>query len=293
MPPAARLHPVALLILLAAVLVAPASAVTIVNLPDSVTTAYAEWTRQIDFNAYDPGGAVIAEITLKAPPDSITQFSLYDYGQEITGEINRTTTGTNAEAVSYRLGDQTAGPYERTTWLSIPALPDETFTLKYGVYEGGGRHLWMQPYMKGGSWDNLGYNITDIIYRVAVSSTQETRVTILTAPIEDLNAAFFILEENTPGNLIAMLWGLLEGVYLVISLGWYVFKTVFIDNFLLFIGLFEAVGLAYAANKSRDIFQFYRRIVDYNAKAFRAMVWLIEKMVTILTRIIDALNPIG
>ena len=50
MPPAARLHPVALLILLAAVLVAPAGAVTIVNLPDSITTAYDEWTRQIDFN---------------------------------------------------------------------------------------------------------------------------------------------------------------------------------------------------------------------------------------------------
>ena len=85
----------------------------------------------------------------------------------------------------------------------------------------------------------------------------------------------------------------MEGVYLVISLGWYVFKTVFIDNLCFFFGLFEAVGFAYAANKSRDIFQFYRRIVDYNAKVFRAMVWLIEKMVTIITRIIDALNPIG
>lgn len=285
--------PLIALVLLAAVLVAPAAAVNILNLPDTTTTAYNEWTRYVDLNAYDPGGAVIAEITLISPPDSITQFSLYDYGQEITGEINRTTTGTNAEAVTYRLGDQTAGPYERTTWLSLPALPDETFTIKYGVYDGGGRHLWMQPYMKGGSWDNLGYNITDIVYRVAVSSTQETRVTILTAPIEDLNAAFFILEENTPGNLIAMLWGLLEGVYLVISLGWYMFKVIFIDNLLLFAGLFEAVGMCYAANKSRDIFQFFKKVVDYNAAAIRAMFWLIGQMVGLLTRIINALNPLG
>ncbi|MFA5409874.1 MAG: hypothetical protein WC343_13965 [Bacilli bacterium] len=285
--------PLIALVLLAAVLVAPAAAVNILNLPDTTTTAYNEWTRYVDLNAYDPGGAVIAEITLIAPPDSITQFSLYDYGQEITGEINRTTTGTNAEAVTYRLGDQTAGPYERTTWLSIPALPDETFTIKYGVYDGGGRHLWMQPYMKGGSWDNLGYNITDIIYRVAVSSTQETRITIITAPIEDLNAAFVILEENTPGNLIAMLWGLLEGVYLAIALGWYMFKIVFIDNLLLFAGLFEAVGMCYAANKSRDIFQFIKKVVDYNAAAIRAMFWLIGQMVGLLTRIINALNPLG
>jgi hypothetical protein len=58
------------------------------------------------------------------------------------------------------------------------------------------------------------------------------------------------------------------------------------------LGLFEAVGLAYAANKSRDIFQFARKITEYNAKAINAMFWLIEKMITILTRVINALKPI-
>ncbi len=293
MPPAARLHPVALLILLAAMLVAPAAAVSIVNLPDSVTTAYNEWTRQIDFNAYDPAGAVIGELHITLNPDTITEFTLYDYGGTVTGEINRTSTGPTSEIVTYRLGNQTAGPYEQSTWLGIGSLGPQTYIIQYGVYDDGGRHLWMKQPAGKYSWTPLSSAITDIIYRVSVTSTQETRVAVSTVPIEDMNAAISERVEGTPGNLLALLWGLMEGVYLVISLGWYVFKTVFIDNLLLFFGLFEAVGLAYAANKSRDIFQFYRRIVDYNAKVFRAMVWLIEKMVTIITRIIDALNPIG
>lgn len=293
MPPAARLHPVALLILLAAVLVAPASAVTIVNLPDSVTTAYDEWTRQIDFNAYDPAGAVIGELLITLNPDTITEFTLYDYGGTVTGEINRTSTGPTSEIVTYRLGNQTAGPYEQSTWLGLGSLGSQTYIIQYGVYDNGARHLWMKQPAGKSSWTPIACNITDIIYRVSVASTQETRIAVVTAPVEDMNTAINAHVAGTPGNLFALLWGLMEGVSLVISLGWYVFKTIFIDNFALFFGLFEAGGLAYAANKSRDIFQFYRKIVDYNAKAFRAMVWLMEKMITLLTRIISALNPIG
>ena len=178
MPPAARLHPVALLILLAAVLVAPASAVTIVNLPDSVTTAYNEWTRQIDFNAYDPAGAVIGELHLTLNPDTITEFTLYDYGGTVTGEINRTSTGPTSEIVTYRLGNQTAGPYEQSTWLGLGSLGSQTYIIQYGVYDNGARHLWMKQPAGKYSWTPLSSAITDIIYRVSVTSTQETRVAV-------------------------------------------------------------------------------------------------------------------
>ena len=60
-------------------------------------------------------------------PDSILNSPC---GREITGRDQ--PHHDRRGAVTYRLGDQTAGPYERTTWLSIPALPDETFTIKYG-----------------------------------------------------------------------------------------------------------------------------------------------------------------
>lgn len=285
--------PLIALVLLAATLVAPAAAVTVVNLPDSVTTAYNEWTRQIDFNAYDPAGAVIGELHITLNPDTITEFTLYDYGGTISGEINRTSTGPTSEIVTYRLGDQTAGPYEQSTWLGLAALGTQTYTIQYGVYDNGARHLWMKQPAGKSFWTPLAYNISDIIYRVSVTSTQETRIAVLTVPIEDMNAAISERVEGTPGNLLALLWGLLEGVYLVISLGWYVFRKIFIENFLLFAGLFEVIGMAYAANKSRDIFQFFKKVVNYNVAAIKAMYWLIEKMVTIITRIINALNPLG
>ena len=285
--------PLIALVLLAAVLVAPAAAVTIVNLPDSVTTAYDESTRQIDFNAYDPAGAVIGELLITLNPDTTAEFTLYDYGTTITGEINRTSTGPTSEIVTYRIGDQTAGPYEQSTWLGLGALGTQTYTIQYGVYDDGGRHLWLKQPAGKSFWTPLAYNISDIIYRASVTSTQEVRVAIAAVPIEDMNVAINERVERTPGNLLALLWGLLEGVYLVISLGWYVFRKIFIENFLLFAGLFEVIGMAYAANKSRDFFQFLRKVVDYNVRAVKAMYWLIEKMVTIITRIINALNPLG
>lgn len=285
------------LVLLAALLVAPAAAVTIVNLPDSAETAYDEWTTYVDLNAYDPGGSVIGEILIEAPPDSLTEFTLYDYGGPITGEINRTTTATNTEEVSYRLGDQEAGPYERTAWFPGTSLPDkETFTLKYGVYDDRDRHLWMQPYMKGGSWDNLGYNISNIIYRASVTSSKATRVALVTVPADDMNTAINERADTTGGNLIGgfidLMLQLLSGVYFSISIGWYFFNKLFLENFWLFLGLYEIIGMAYAANKSKDVFQFGKKVVQYNAAALKTMLWLIDAMLEIVTKIINALKPI-
>lgn len=277
--------------------VAPASAELIGHLPDSAHITYSDWTRSIDLNAYDPGGEVIGEVKLVVNPGTTTAFTLWAYNQEITGEINRTSTGASSELVTYRIGDQIAGPYEASGGLfGLLDLGPHTYSLRYGAGSDGSLRLWLQSYNRPMSQKNQVIDINDVAYRVSVTSTDDVEVTITTAPSDDMHGAIseiWDLGKEEPIQFIAVLRGLFEGVFLVVSLGWYVFKTVFIDNFLLFIGLFEAVGLAYAANKSRDIFQFYRRIVDYNAKVFRAMFWLIEKMVTIVTRIIDAINPLG
>ena len=278
---------------MAAVLVAPAAAVTIVPLPDSTAGAYNEWTQYLDLNAYDPNENAIAELIINVMPDTIVEFTLYDYSGPISGEINRTSTSPTSEIITYRLGDQTGGPYERSTWLPFTAISGkERFRIQYGVYDDGGRQLWMDQAMRP-TWDTLSYNITDSIYRATISASQDAQVIINIAPWDDLNDAINQRVEGTPGNLLNLLWDLMGGVYLVISLGWYVFKTIFIDNLLLFAALYEAVGMCYAANKSRDIFQFFRKVANYNVAAFKAMYWLMEKMITILTRIINALNPLG
>ncbi len=285
------------LVLLAALLVAPAAAVTIVDLPDTGETAFDEWTTFVDLNAYDPGGSVIGLISLEVPPNTLTEFTLYDYGGTITGEINRTTTGTNAEEVSYILGDQTAGPYERTAWFPGTSLPDkELFTIQYGVYDDGDRHLWMQPWGRGGSWDNLGYNITNVIYRAAFTSSQETRISLVTVPSDIMNDAINQRADLTGGNMISgfldLMGQLFGGVYFTITITWYCFTKLFLENFWLFLGLYEIIGLAYAANTSKDVFQFGKRVVKYNAAALHAMVWMVESMVGIVTRIINALKPV-
>lgn len=285
------------LVLLAAFLVAPAAAVTIVDLPDSATTAYDEWTTYVDLNAYDPGGAVIGEIAVEVPPNTLTEFTLYDYEGTITGEINRTTTATNTEEVSYKIGDQEAGPYERTAWFPGTSLPDkELFTIKYGVYDDGERHLWMQPWGKGGTWDNLGYNISNVIYRASFSSTPETHVMLVTVPADDMSEAINQRADATGGNLLAgfldLLMSLLGGVYFAISVGWYAFNVLFLENFWLFLGLYEIIGLAYAANKSKDIFQFMKKVANYNAAALKAMLWLIDALLEIVTKIVNALKPV-
>lgn len=285
------------LMLLAALLVAPAAAVTIVDLPDTGETAYDEWTTHVDLNAYDPGGSVIGEISLEVPPNTLTEFTLYDYSGTITGEINRTTTAPNTEEVSYSLGDQTAGPYERTAWFPGASLPDkELFTIRYGVYDDGDRHLWMQPWGKGGSWDNLGYNISNVIYRAAFTATQETRISLITVPADSMNDAINQRADLTGGNMLSgfldLMGQLFGGVFFTITIAWYCFTKLFLDNFWLFLGLYEIIGMAYAANKSKDFFQFMKKVVAYNAAALKAMIWLIDAMIGLLTKIVNALKPI-
>jgi hypothetical protein len=297
-PPALPL----LLLAALALLAAPAAAEdalgnpSVVPLPDSIETAYNDYTRgPIDIDAYNPGRQAIAQIDISAPPGSVTRLNLYDQGRIIPAVINRTTTGDRDEIITYSLGDQTAGPYARNLLWPL-SLPDkEQFTIQYAVHNDYTRVIWMHPWQRAG-WSPLQTQLENVIYRATFEADEPTRLIVQTAPYDDATAAIDARADadagNAAGGIVSLLLGLFDGIVLVVSLGWYLFATLFIDNFLLFLGLFEAVGLAYAANKSRDIFQFARKFTEYNAKAINAMFWLIEKMITILTRVINALKPI-
>ncbi len=295
---------IALVLLAAALLATPAAAAPPPEmdwaLPDflmpTLHVAFDEYTRAVDLNAYDPGQEAIGQIEIIAPPDSITTFSLYDYRNIITGEINRTTTGLNSEEVTYRIGDQVSGPTPRgtTLWGLIHGLPEEIFRIQYAGTNSGERYLRLGIMEMLGTVGPKGLvyvPVENVIYRASFSSSADTRVVIHTLPFSDLSQA--INNEATRATSFTdTLKALYDGVVLVISLGWYIFKKIFLENFLLFAGLFEVIGMAYAANKSRDIFQFLKRVMDYNVKAVKAMYWLIEQMITILTRIINALKPL-
>jgi len=291
---------IALVLLAAALLAAPAAAEdilgnpSVVPLPDSIETTYNDYTRgPIDIDAYNPGRQAIAQIDISAPPGSITRLNLYDQGRIIPAVINRTTTGDRDEIITYSLGDQTAGPYARNLLWPL-SLPDkEQFTIQYAVHNDYTRVIWMHPWQRA-SWSPLQTPLENVIYRATFEADEPTRLIVQTAPYDDATAAIdaHAAAGNAAGGIVSLLLGLFDGIVLVVSLGWYIFRKIFLENFLLFAGLFEVIGMAYAANKSRDIFQFLKRVVDYNVKAVKAMYWLIEQMVTILSRIINALKPL-
>lgn len=251
----------------------------------------------LDLDPYADGvGRCITGVVLKVPDGAQADITLYDYSQTITGSVN-VSESLVTQDLYWSLGEDSfqrgtlKTPFQTGAEFHIYLWTDTAFNSS-----AGGTYVGLSDTIRG----NHGTAIVPInaaISQLEVTASEPITAIIYTSPITSFYDAasdqMTGVDIGPIDEITSLLWGLFEGVTLVITLGWYVFKVFFIDNFLLFFGLFEAVGLAYAANKSRNIFQFYRRFADYNAKAFRAMVWLIEKMVTILTRIIDAINPIG
>lgn len=292
----------AALLLTAALLATPAAAELIGALPDGAHEVYAGWTSHIDLDAYNPNKEVIGEVLLRINPGTTVEFSLHTNNQEITGEINRTSTSPSSEIITYRIGDQVSGPHESSTLFGLWDLGENTYSVRYGAGSDGTLRVWLQNHNRGVGWQNPAYNISNVAYRFSAVASRDVYLSITTADAGAMNkkiSEIWDLGDSGPlaflakaRELGALLWGLMEGVSLVISLGWYLFRKIFIENFLLFAALFEIVGMAYAANKSRDFFQFLRKVVDYNTKAIKGMYWLIERMVTILSRIINALIPL-
>ena len=298
-PPAA----LAALLFLAAILIPPAAAMELFDETWILSPLKIEGTEMvtlegahINLEPYDDNERVITGVVLKVPAEVEADITLYDYGQTIAGYANVSESALSQDLYWSLGGDS----YQRGT-LKTPFQTGAEFHIYLRTdtaFNGsaGGTYVGLSDTIRG----NHGTAIVPInaaISQLEVTASEPITAIIYTSPITSFYDAasdqMTGVDIGPIDEITSLLWGLFEGVTLVINLGWYVFKVFFIDNFLLFFGLFEAVGLAYAANKSKDIFGFYRRMVDYNAKAIRAMFWLIEKMVSILCRIIDAINPIG
>lgn len=306
----ARSRPAGILLaslLLSLILVAPAAAMELFDDTWVLSPLKIEGTEMVtleganlDLDPYADGdGRCITGVVLKLPDGAQADITLYDYSQTITGSVN-VSESLITQDLYWSLGEDSfqrgsfKAPYQTGAEFHLQMWTTSAFN---GTAKTSGQtYVGLSDTLRGNHGTAM-VPLNAAVSRLTVTSSQPITLIAYVSPI---SAFYDAAHDQMTGvslglidEALGLLGGLAEGIYLVISLGWYVFKIVFLDNFLLFFGLFEAVGLAYAANKSKDIFQFYRRIVDYNAKVFRAMFWLIERMVTILTRIIDALNPIG
>lgn len=288
--------PLIALAVLAAVLVAPAAAVSIVT--DNHTVAYSESTRHIDLNVYDPGRQAIYDVEIIVNPDTQVELTFYSLNQEITAEINRTSTGDNTEIITYRIGDDISGPYESGTFLGLFGLEPYKFTIvNYASNTATDTFpplsLWLRNHNKGIGWKNPMAEIPDVAYRLKVDATRDVDVTVSTVPVDDLRQkASDIQDLGDEGifKLVAIGMAMVQGITLVITLGWYLFQKIFIENFYLALGLYEIIGAAYAANTSRDIFQFFKKFYQYNLALAQFMYRLIDSIFSILARIIDTLK---
>lgn len=285
--------PLIALVVLAAVLVAPASAELTGLLPDKTYTRYDDRISHVDFNAYDPAGEVIGEIVLLVNPDTTVNFVLYSYNQEIAGGINRTSTGANSESVTYWIGDQVSGPHDSSTLFGLVPLGEHKYRLCYGAGSDKSLKIWLYNYNRGIGWENPSYAIPDVIPRASIDSSQDIHVTVTTADTAAMRAKLsevWDLGQNWLIQFISIGKGMASGIYLVVSLGWYLFQKIFIENFYLALGLYEIIGAAYAANTSRDIFQFFKKFYQYNLALAQFMYRLIDSIFSIVARIIDALK---
>ncbi len=289
--------PLIALVLLAALLVAPAGAVSIVT--DNHTVAYSDSTRYVDLNVYDPARQAIYDVELVVNPDTHVELTFYNsLNQEITAEINRTSTGPNTEIITYRIGDDISGPYESGTFLGLFGLEPYKFTVVN--YASNTRtdtfpplSLWLRNHNKGIGWKNPMAEMPDVAVRLKVDATRDVDVTVSTVPVDDLRKQISDIQglgDEGIFKFVAIGMAMLQGITLVITLGWYLFQKIFIENFYLALGLYEIIGAAYAANTSRDIFQFFKKFYQYNLALAQFMYRLIDSIFSILARIIDALK---
>lgn len=280
------------LVLLSLILVDPAAAMSVVD-PTGIPGLETHTVEGVylDFNPYESSESCVVLVNFIMPENSELELQLYDYGQVIPGTINNTFT---SELVVKHLTTHCTLGTDAYTRSGMVSPLQATDTIQLRIWTESNDTVGSQTY--AGLSDFFGgpavAPLNATIYRIVVSASDPITMEIQTVPVSVYYDNVVALAAGEQ-NFIGILTGIFEGVYLVVSLGWYIFKTIFIENLLLFAALYESVGLCYAANKSRNIFQFFRKIAEYNVAAIKAMYWLIEKMVTILTRIVDALNPLG
>lgn len=98
-------------------------------------------------------------------------------------------------------------------------------------------------------------------------------------------------EEYGSGNLIDALWriwGLMGSVFTVLA----ILEYIFVEHFFEVLVLYEVILLSYSAAKSRDFVTFSKKFIKANTALFDFLILLVERLISIITNIINALKPV-
>ena len=249
----------------------------------------------LDYNAYTDGN-LIAQLQIGVYPGTDCQITLYDSGQTIPAEINITADGT----IYPSLGNQTI-PSWGTSILSYPLgtsmdqirhrFTFQTMTASIYSDDPSSKDLHLRMYADNAMTRSATVPLINTIYRIQIQANKPVEVTAWIAPEDDIYDQINARQEGTAGFL-EYLGEIAGSIIGVVTLVWVIFKTVFIENFTLTVALYETIVMAYSFNKARDIFQAFSMLIRYNKAFLEFMVWILESIVSIITRIINAFKPI-
>lgn len=89
-------------------------------------------------------------------------------------------------------------------------------------------------------------------------------------------------------SFLGRVWGLMGSIFAVLV----IFEYIFVEHFFEVIVLYEIILLSYSAAKSRDFVTFSKKFIKANTALFDFLILLVQRLVSIITQIIQALKPI-
>ena len=243
-----------------------------------------------------PSGKVIVEV-IHNVDDPVNVTGVIYYGtQSLNYKISYVRPNFYTSRIYLELGNENT-TIENYDILGLP----KTVVIKLSVNNTG--TVFMSLYYDSGQLFKPGVGVVvqnaaySPINRIVLASTKEIDVEIgIVGYNEYLQGLEETINEAT-GNYtnIYTIWNLLEfahGSFVIISGVVYYFKLIFIDNGLLTFALFEAFTLAWSAGTSRNIWSFYRKYINVHRSLFEFLINLIERVVSIFYKIIQAIKPI-
>lgn len=257
----------------------------------------------LSFNAVGYNEKVISQIRFTLSPSQSMEFTLSQGSGTIPGNISFTHEGLN-DIVTINIGDQhfsrsslSLMPGERSFYLFpgiktveyVPGIGIETDAI-YGPFLPVPNILGSPIYaLDLSSVDPVGVRIglvpNDYYAQVGGQAADENTggfFSQIAKKIDNLlGISIFDPFVSTVGALIPIVLSILV---------W--FKVIFVDHFFFTVATYEMIILALAANKSRDIFQFFKKAWQYNQKLIEFLIWIVEKIIQIFTRVIATVRSL-
>ncbi len=249
---------------------------------------------QLDYTAPQEK-AIVKIIHILDAGETVTGSLTYGTN-ELTYKINYTRPNLYTSIIYLELGNQNT-TIEKFDWIGL----SKKIVITYSMNDNGTKHISMYydsgELFKPGIAVPVEYPELSPIYRVLMVSNSPVDIKIGLLSYSAYSEGWTQTEEIATGNYssefsISNLLDFAIGAYVIVSgLIWY-FRLIFIDNGLLTFGLFEAFVLAWSAGTSRNIWSFYKKFVRVHAALFEFLINLIERVISIFYKIIQALKPI-